>query len=305
MSNTNDSGSGMMMVMVIGIAASACCSMVSSGGLGYLYSTGGMCDSLEVGCEYTKAGNTTTNDPLATADCFGWTKAQCAGNTGATLKTCEATMKAACTAHNPSATWIIVSDDTDKSGGSGNSGKSGGSGNGGNGGKSGGSGNSGKSGKSGGSGGGTSDYTFVKKTATNWDNSGTWMAAKNLETCMAACRASQTCNAFAISGSNNSFNCWLKDKLTGKMTTGTKGTDTYIRKSYAAETNIGDTYINKGNTRCAVFNPISTSGKFKSCSCTTTSGTSAKVIYSYPSKIGTTGKGITLKQCKANAAKKL
>ena len=293
----------MMMVMVIGIAASACCSMVSSGGLGYLYSTGGMCDSLEVGCEYTKAGNTTTNDPLATADCFGWTKAQCAGNTGATLKTCEATMKAACTAHNPSATWIIVSDDTDKSGGGGNSGKHGGSGNGGNGGKSGGSGNSGKSGKSGGSGGGTSDYTFVKKTATNWDNSGTWMAAKNLETCMAACRASQTCNAFAISGSNNSFNCWLKDKLTGLKTTGTKGTDTYIRKSYTAEFDnavgnaaklIGQSA--KGNV-CNVSKKRS-DGKYNYCGCSSTS--SKNVTYTYPAN----GKGITLKQCLANADKK-
>jgi len=236
MSNSNSSGggSGMMMVMVIGIAASACCSMVSSGGLGYLYYTGGMCESLEVGCEYTTLGNTTTVavDSNVTTDCFAWASTQCAGKTGTLRETCMATNKAACMLKNPSATWVVVTDKPKDTSGSG--GGSGGT-------------KSGKNNKTITTPTGMSwlGKHFTRKKDWNWTDpanaltaskysAGGYMSRKTATECGKVCHADSKCKAFAVSNNKDgSASCWMKSGLVGTGVPQT-GVNTYLLKGYTA-----------------------------------------------------------------------
>ena len=204
----------MMMVMVIGIAASACCSLVSSGGLGYLYSTGGMCESLEVGCEYTTLGNTTTNDSNVTTDCFGWTTTQCTGKKGKARDTCIKTNKAACKLKNPTATWVTVTP-----------------------------GNTGTTkpppGKF------SLDTSFIKIKECKWPDSanaltgskysaGGYVSKKTATECGKLCHTDSKCKAFAVAtnADKTGVGCWMKSGLVGSCTEQT-GTKTYVRKGYS------------------------------------------------------------------------
>jgi len=235
----------MMMVMVIGIAASACCSLVSAGGLGYVYSTGGMCESLEVGCEYTTLGNTTTvaADSNVTTDCFGWTTTQCTGKTGKARDTCMRTNKAACKLTNPTATWVTVAPGKTTRPPTGKF---------------------------------SLDKSFTKQNL-NWSDSasalvgskyssGGYVSKKSATECGKICYDDSKCNAFAVANNaDGTVGCWMKSGLVGSGESPT-AVKTYLRKGYTP-TASGTVPSGPADARKCLVSVSRGSGKYSKCVC--------------------------------------